>query len=520
MNSNERSKVGSPEPADTRVSRHFLPGQTGHSGTPEVLGSIEPRLWTPPLRPLTPETSYGYAVIEFAEEIGKPLDEWQAWLVIHAGELLEDGRPRFRQILVLVARQNGKTYLLSVLALFWLFVEHRQMVLGLSTNLAYAKEAWWQAVQWAEVELADGVAGVRLAAGEEALSTGDGCRYRIAASNRRGGRSLTVHRLIIDELREHADWSAMNAAVPTMRAVPDAQAFMISNQGDDQSVVLDSMRKAALTFLETGDGDERFGLFEYSAPDGSDPEDPAALAAANPNLGRRVELDSLVADARRAKAAGGEELAGFRTEAMCMRVHQMNPGIDPDRWAAGADPQPMDDLRDRVVLCLDVSLNATHATLIAAATESGGTVRAEVVARWQGQGCTAALRRELPALVAKVNPRALGWFPTGPAAVVAADLAERPSADWPPRGVKLEEIRADVASVCMGAADLVAGGSLRHPDDPMLNEHVAAATKAWRGDAWVFARRGSGPIDGAYALAGAVHLARMLPPPRSPVVVL
>lgn len=485
-----------------------------------LFGHTEPRLWTPPLRELTPETSYGFAVVEFAESIGHPLDPWEEWIVIHAGELLEDGRPRFRQLLILVARQNGKTYLLSVLALFWLFMEHQSMVLGLSTNLAYAKEAWSQACRWAEAEMPDRVAGVRLAAGEESLNADDGCRYRIAASNRRGGRSLTVHRLIIDELREHATWEAMNAALPTMRAVSDAQAFMITNQGDDASVVLDSMRKTALAHLETGEGDGRFGIFEWSAPDGSDPEDPQALAQANPNLGYRLELDSLLADAKRAKRAGGEELAGFRTEAMCMRVHQLNPAYDPDRWDACADPRPMDDSRDRIALCLDVSLDAQHATLVAAAIESRGRVRAEVVARWVGQGCTADLRRELPGWVARVKPKVLGWFPTGPAAVVAADLAERRASDWPPRGVKLEEIRADLAAVCMGAADLVAGGSLRHSDDPMLNEHVAAATKMWRGDAWVFARRGSGPIDGAYALAGAVHLARLLPPPRSPVVVL
>lgn len=493
---------------------------------PTVFGHTEPRLFTPPLRELTPETSYGFAVIEFAERIGKPLDPWERWVVIHAGELLEDGRPRFRQVLILVSRQNGKTYLLSVLALFWLYVERRRMVLGLSTNLAYAKEAWTQAVAWAEDELTDEEWKVRLAAGEEALSPAriDGedkaPAYRIAASNRRGGRSLTVHRLIIDELREHSDWSAMNAAKHTTRAVRDAQSFYITNQGDDSSVVLDSLRKSALTFLETGEGDERFGIFEYSAPDGSDPEDVEALAMANPNLGHRIELDALLADARTAKAAGGEELAGFKTESMCMRVHMLNPGIDPDHWSAGADPKSMDDVRDRVALCLDVSLDATHATLLAAAAEPGGTVRVEVVARWVGQGCTAALRRELPGLVARVKPQVLGWFPTGPAAVIAADLAERKSADWPPRGVKLEPITSDITAMCMGLSDLVTGGSLRHPDDPMLNEHVAATTKVWRGDAWVFARKGSGPIDASYAMAGAVHLARIMPPPRAPLVVL
>jgi hypothetical protein len=34
-----------------------------------VKGRVEPRIFTPPLRELTPETSYGFAVIEFARDV-------------------------------------------------------------------------------------------------------------------------------------------------------------------------------------------------------------------------------------------------------------------------------------------------------------------------------------------------------------------------------------------------------------------------------------------------------------------
>jgi hypothetical protein len=116
-----------------------------------VKGRVEPRIFTPPLRELTPETSYGFAVIEFAEHVLlEPLDPWQQWLVIHAGELLPDGRPRFRTVLVLVARQAGKTHALKVLGLYWQFVEQWPLILGMSTNLDYAREAWEKACIVAE----------------------------------------------------------------------------------------------------------------------------------------------------------------------------------------------------------------------------------------------------------------------------------------------------------------------------------------------------------------------------------
>src|SRR5690606_26270390 len=107
-----------------------------------VLGCTEPRLWAPPLRELTPETSYGFQVIEFARSLGRPLDPWQEGTVIHACELLADGRPRFRTVLVLVARQNGKTELLVIVSLFWMFVQRVALVLGMSTKVEYAAESW------------------------------------------------------------------------------------------------------------------------------------------------------------------------------------------------------------------------------------------------------------------------------------------------------------------------------------------------------------------------------------------
>ena len=58
-------------------------------------GITTPRIFTPPLRELTPETSNGFAVIEFAEKfLHVHLYPWQKWLLIHGLELLPDGSYR------------------------------------------------------------------------------------------------------------------------------------------------------------------------------------------------------------------------------------------------------------------------------------------------------------------------------------------------------------------------------------------------------------------------------------------
>lgn len=489
---------------------------------PEGLkGHTVPRIWTPPLRDLTRETSYGYAVIDFARDVlNEPLDPWQEWIAIHAGELLEDGRPRFRTVLILVARQNGKTHLLKVLALYWLFVETVALVVGMSTNLDYARESWEKAVEMIEgsdllssLMPVDRNGGIRRANGEQQITTSEKCRYKIAASNRRGGRSLSIDRLILDELREHRDWSAWDAAIPAMNARPAAQAFAISNQGDDTSVVLDSLRDSAIEFINTGEGDRRLGLFEYSAHEGADVLDPDGWAAANPNLGRRLDVDTIAGPAARAKAAGGEQEAGFRTEVLCQRVKALDAAIDPGRWAEAKNVGALDDLKDRLAACIDVSPDGQHATLAVAATNGDGVTRVEVVSEWSGITALDALRRDLPGWIKKVRPKTLGWFPGGPAASLAADMAAGGTrggiADIP--GLTVAGIKAEVAAVCMGFAEQVDSGVLLHSGQAGLDLHVLSASKLRTGDVWRFSRRGDGQCDAAYAAAGAVHLARTLP---------
>jgi hypothetical protein len=526
----------------------------------DLLGSTEPRIFTPPLRELRPAvvevvdgveiivekaTSYGYAVVEFARDVLlEPLDPWEEWLVIHAGELLPDGRPRFRTLLVLVARQNGKTHLLKVLALFWLFVEFWALVVGMSTSLEYAKEAWDKAVldvkrtpELAEMVprrqgITDNNNKVELRIQTEDGHTG---RYRIAARNRRGGRSLSIDRLIIDELREHATWDAWNAATNALNARPFGQIWTISNQGDSTSVVLLSLRAAALSFLEAGEGDERLGIFEWSAPEGASMTSLPALAMANPNLGRRIDPAALLGAARRAEANphevdanGVTAEASFRTEVMCQYVPKLDPAVDRVSWEESVRVGDLEGARGRLVTFFDLAPDRQHATLCAAGYEPDGRIRLEVVAAWAGPQTTLLVRRELPALLRKVNPRLFGWMPGGPAASLAPDLAGRPRgsraipADAQPAqrfggkigGAEVQEITAEVPALCMGFAALVDERGIVHSDEPLLTAHVLGAGKlhiGMEGQLWVFSRAGEGHCDAAYAAAGAAHLLMTLP---------
>jgi hypothetical protein len=508
---------------------------------PALLGATVPRIFTPPLVTgppgpcgcgcaLTPETSEGFEVVEFADEIEHPFLPWQRFSVIHGLELLPDGRPRFRILVLLVSRQNGKTELPVVLSVWWQFRKKVPLVLGTSTKLAYAKESWQKAVNLVKrTSLLDdlhepGRRWYRRTNGETESWSLAGARYLIAASNDEGGRSLTIHRGVADELRQHDSYAAWEAFEPACSPV-DAQIWALSNAGSAKSPVLNDLQDSAREFIETGEGDPRLGLIEYSAPEDADPEDVDALLQANPRVGYGLDFEVLLAAARRAKRLGGPALSGFLTERMCRRVKLLDPAIEPAGWRDCRDPGTLDEVRARVALVFDVAPSMQHCTLYAAAQLPDGRVRIEPVQAWEGPGCVDQAARDLPAVVAAVKPRVFGWLPSGPGAAVASKLKDRTAAgrrsEWPPRGVTVEEIRAELVAVCMGFAELVVAGKVAHSADPLLDADVGVAEKLPRpGGTWVFSRKGDGDCDAVYAAAGAAHLAQTLPPPAGRTRVL
>jgi hypothetical protein len=420
---------------------------------------------------------------------------WQRFALTAGLELRKGGGYRFRTVLVMVARQNGKTTIAQVLSL-WRMAEQRSLVLGTSTNLETARESWMSAVDLAEDAMVGQVASVKRGALDTSLRLVNGSRYLVRAANRRGGRGLSVDLGIADELREHQSWDGWGAMSATTVARPDPQIWCFSNAGDDASPVLNSHRQTALSFIETGEGDDSLALFEWSAPDGCDLDDRAAWRQANPGLGYTITEAAL------ASKLASSPPAVFRTEHLCQRVQSMDGAVDMAAWQEGADVVSLSGLRDRVVLCLDVSLDLQHVTLVAAAVGRDDRVRVDVVDAWDSPQ---AARAALPALLAKVKPRALGWFPNGPAASLAADLqGVRRAAPLKP---------SEVSQACLGLSEQILARRVMHTNDPLLTAQLDGTAKLWTGDGWRFARRGVGHCDAVYALAGAVHLARTLPAP-------
>ncbi len=466
-----------------------------------ALGKTIPRIFTPPLRPLTRETSLGFLVIDFANRVLRmELMPWQEWWLIHALELMPDSSFRFRTIVTLVARQNGKTTLLKVLALFFMYYRGNKAVLGTAQTIDIARESWDGCLEMIDdIEFLRGeLVKTRRQNGEQEFRLLNKSRYKIAASTGKAGRGLSIDLLIMDELREQKTWDAWAALSKTTLAKHDAITVCISNAGDDESVVLNTLQANG----QTGT-DETLAIFEWSAPYECDIADPEMWRYANPALGytitERVIKSALATDSP----------AVFRTEVLCQHVSSMADSVvSPGAWDSCGDQNMILDVHAApTALCVDVGMNLEHCTLAAAQLGADGRVKVGIVAAWK---TTTEMLRDLPGIKAKIKPVSCGWFPGGPAAGVSTELKK----------LGLDEIKAgDTSPVCQEFAELIINRGMIHNSDGLLSAHILGAKKWNVGDGWRFVRRGTGHVDAAYAAAGAAHLIRNAPPKKKVMLI-
>lgn len=446
-----------------------------------LLGCTEPRVFTKPLRKLTPKTTRGFEVIAFGEDVlGIVLTPWQKWLYIHALELLPSGRYRFRTILILIARQNGKTLWAQVLALWALYLDGATLVLGTAQNLDIAEECWQGSVDIAEgvPELAAEIADVNRTNGKKALVLTGGERYKVQAANRRGGRSLTVKLAILDELREHQTWDAWGAITKTTMAQRDGLVVALTNAGDDKSVVLNDQQERAT--LRVDDPETTIAIFEWSGEPGCDINDQRAQAQANPSVGYTdLTIEAIAA------AAESDPEPIYRTEVLCQRVAQLVPSaLDVNRWDGLVDGTSEIPAGAYLAFGVDVSWDRSIASVAVAGVREDGLAHVQVIGVMDPTEVASWLRERVRRWV----PIALTWQGRGaPVSSLANELDAL--------GCPIHTINdSDVTKASGAIYDAIKAGRLRHLGDPGLRQQVETAVSRRVGQAWALDRRES-PID-------------------------
>ncbi|MFJ8685061.1 terminase [Micromonospora wenchangensis] len=463
--------------------------------------------------------SYGPEAVEWIESSQRiRLRWWQALAITRQLEHREDGSLCHRVVVESAPRRAGKSVRVRGLALWRmahpeLFGEV-QTVIHTGSDVAICREIQRGAWRWAEE-----VAGwtVTMGNGKESIETPDGDRWLVRAQRAVYGYDVALG--IVDEAWDVKPDTVSEGLEPATLERSSPQLHLTSTAHRRATSLMRSRLRVA---LEGGEDDTL--LLLWGAPAGSDPGDPEVWRAASPHWSE--DRRRMIAD-KYAKAVAGEAdpqaddpdpMAGFT--AQYLNIWPLREvavtAIDLDAWANCLDPAPVDtEQRQRLAACVDLSPDGQHATLAVAVVLDDGRVRVETVHEWSGPDAAKQLERGLPGWVARVRPRSLGWFPTGPAAAVASRLADRRKdgvTGWPPPGVKVSELRGEMTAVCMGLAKEVTAGTLAQSGQDMLCAQVEKTAPLKRGGGWVFTRPGGGHCDAVYAVAGAAHLARTLPP--------
>jgi hypothetical protein len=366
-----------------------------------LLGQEVPTIFTPPLRELNENTTRGYECIAFAENVlGLELYPWQKWLLIHALEILPNGKFRFRTIILLVARQNGKSRVLQVLSLWRMYIDGAPLVIGTAQNLDVAEEQWNMAIELAQdnEDLAEEIAHIDRTNGKKAmrLSPNEDLglptrRYKVAAANRKGGRGLSGDLILLDELREHTNWESWSAVTKTTMARKKPQVWAASNAGDAASVVLRKQRETCLRALRTkSTAKSTMGLFEWSAtvwdPKGGDDQtgawvnlptsDRKGWAMANPSLGwGDFSLEGLEA------AFESDPDPVFRTECLCQWISTAAMGPwKTGHWESLIDKQSARGATQGYWFGVDVSWDRNYSAISVAGFRDDGLIHVEVIA--------------------------------------------------------------------------------------------------------------------------------------------
>lgn len=391
-----------------------------------LLGYTEPRIFTPPKRELVagdPERGYenrttnGFAAIRFAEDmLNMKLFGWQQWLLVHGLELNEDGTYRFRTVIAEAARQNGKTAIQVVLALWNMYSVKVGTVIGTAQNLENADKAWKTAVALArsDEELAEMIPEDSPYLGHPKqfmiVHNEDGLErtseYRVTAD----GRGFSGDLILMDELREQKSWDSWSAVTNTMNARPRAQTWCFSNAPGPEGVVLRYLRAVVHRELGWPDDDEDIqgdvlgdvetlpefdempevefdvGFFEWSMAPGLPRNHPEGLAQANPAMNHTeiaedcITYRALISALRTAPAHEAE------AEICCRQTVLGVGGPFPEgSWEATFD-DPSNPVKpdSKIVVCVEVS-NRRDKTFI---TRSGLAGDIAVTAVWQDRAGT------------------------------------------------------------------------------------------------------------------------------------
>jgi phage terminase large subunit-like protein len=275
--------------------------------------------------------------------------------------------------LLLISRQNGKTFLARMLILTHL-LKWNTDVLIMSSNRSMALETFRQVAN--SLENNDHLKGmikqIRHANGTESIEMLSGARLDVVAATRDGSRGRSINGLLyIDEVREISE-EGYRAAMPVTRAHANSHVLLTSNAGDAFSTVLNQLRERALD-----NPPKSFGFYEYSAPQYCKIDDRAAWAQANPALGYTIT------EAAIEEAIATSPIENTRTETLCQWIDSLSSPWPHGILEETSNSELQIPPGGYTVFGFDVSPSRRNASLVAGQILPDGKIGVGILQTWE-----------------------------------------------------------------------------------------------------------------------------------------
>lgn len=464
-----------------------------------------PTLYTPPLSEVF--TTDGDMLIPFVnlawttpeQEEGFKLDEWQEWLLRHVLERYPSdwhdpelaGKLRYRQVVVSLGRQNGKSVIGAIMGLYGLLLhDPGPVVIGIASSVDQASIIYRRTLLVINSQPALKKRFARTTETRGIQTTDGRGTYQLKAAKDSALQGIPVSMCLFDELHisKPEMWSAMVLGTAQR---DNGMVFGITTAGDEDSVLLKDLYATGRKAVEGQEGLERFGYFCWEAPAGASVNDPEAIKAANPSVAEgRMSLSTVLSD-----IASIPEVDARRYRLNQFVASSADQWIPVSLWNACGHTQGNPE--GRVVFSIDRTPSWDFAT-VTAAVKSEDFIYSEVVATLikPTKDSLLALCLEL----AKLNPIAFCAE-----SYMLADLMR----DLQAHGLKAYSLSS--TEICQASSTtyaLAAQQRLRHNTDPIVQTQVPHGIRKQKGEMWRVSRADSThDIDALMATIMGVYLA-------------
>lgn len=351
------------------------------------VGSFNPTFFTPPLNPVfESDADWLLPIVERAWRTPDnpffQFDCWQKDLIRRILEIYPKGHPRagqlrFRQVVVSLGRQNGKTEIGAVLGIYGLIREKRGYIVGIASSTDQARILYDRTMHVIRSNKSLSKRFNKLTE-TRGIQNIHGGKYEIKAARAGALQGLPISLGLVDELHilKPSLWTAL---VNGTGGRNNALVVGITTAGDEDSEVLKQLYETGMKAVSGDDAFERFGFFCWQAPEASVPKDDALLLeylkAANPSLNEgRLDAGNIISDVR---AMPEVDIIRYRLNRF---VAAEAVFISLDAWIRCQRASGSTFPQGRPVFAIDKSPDWGYATITANIKDSDGLIHTTVVA--------------------------------------------------------------------------------------------------------------------------------------------